>query len=241
MIWRPGPEAPVLLRFMADAALVLHVGGGLVAILAGFLVLAAPKGRRVHRLAGTTFFGAMLAMAGVAAPVAPMIAEPLAQRATNTTAAIFALYLALTGWVTVRRRPLEIARFEQWAVVAPFAVMFEAAYAATTGRPGFETIYAFAVIAALAAVSDLRMIARGGLAGPPRTARHLWRMCAALFIAAGSLFLGRQRDFPVALQGTVWLLIPPFAVLGGLVFHMLKVHWRRPNRRSCDLALNSRA
>ena len=105
----------------------------------------------------------------------------------------------------------------------------EAGVVATFGQPGFETIYAFAVIAALAAVSDLRMIAGGGLLGPPRTARHLWRMCAALFIAAGSLFFGRQRDFPPALQGTVWLMIHPFAVLGALFFWLVKVRW--PARR----------
>jgi hypothetical protein len=59
-------------------------------------------------------------------------------------------------------------------------------------------------------------------------------MNAALFIAAGSLFLGRQRDFPQALQGTIWLMIPPFAVLGAIVFWMLKV--RLPVRRRRALA-----
>lgn len=220
-----------MLRFLADAALVLHVGGGLVAILAGFVVLAAPKGRRLHRLAGAAFFAAMLAMAGVAAIVAPMLPE---DQWTNTTAAIFALYLTLTGWTTMRRRPGEVGGFERWAVLVPFALLIEAAYVSTLDRPGFETIYAFAVIGTLAAVGDLKAVRHGGLIGPPRTARHLWRMNLALFIAAGSLFLGRQRDFPQALQGTVWLTIPPFAVLGALAFWMLKVRW--PGRRRRNLA-----
>jgi hypothetical protein len=234
MIWQPGPDAPLLLRFLADAALVLHVGGGLVAILAGFVVMAAPKGRRLHRLAGSAFFGAMLVMAGVAAPVAPLVADPLPERVVNTTAAIFALYLTLTGWTTMRRRPGETGAFERWAVLVPFALLLEAAYVSTLGRAGFETVYAFAVIGTLAAAGDLKAIRRGGLEGPPRTARHLWRMNAALFIAAGSLFLGRQRDFPQALQGTIWLMIPPFAVLGAIVFWMLKV--RLPVRRRRALA-----
>jgi hypothetical protein len=231
MIWRPGPEAPLILQFLADAALVLHVVGGLLAIVAGFVVLAAPKGRRIHRLAGTAFFAAMLVMAGVAAPVAPLIADPPADRFTNTTAAIFALYLTLTGWMTMRRRPGAVGAFERWAVLVPVALVVEAAVVAARGRTGFETIYAFAVIAALAAFGDLKLIGRGGLVGPPRTARHLWRMTAALFIAAGSLFLGRQRDFPQALQGTVWLMIPPFTVLGALAFYMLKVRWPARRRR----------
>jgi hypothetical protein len=231
MIWRPGPEAPLLLRFLADSALVLHVSGGLVAILTGFVVLAAPKGRRLHHLAGTAFFAAMLVMAGVAAPVAPLIADPPAERVTNTTAAIFALYLTLTGWMTMRRRPQAVGRFERWAVLVPAALVVEAAVVARLGKPGFETIYAFAVIGTLAALGDLKMLARGGVVGPPRIARHLWRMNAALFIAAGSLFLGRQRDFPEALQGTVWLLIPPFAVLGAILFWMIKVRWPKARRK----------
>ena len=46
--------------------------------------------------------------------------------------------------------------------------------------------YVFAVVALIAAASDFSMIHRGGLAGAPRIARHLWRMCLALFIAWGS-------------------------------------------------------
>jgi hypothetical protein len=233
MIWRPGPEAPLLLRFAADAALVLHVGGGLVAILSGFVVLAAPKGRRAHRLAGTVFFAAMLAMAGVAALVAPLIADPLSDRITNTNAAVFALYLTLTGWATMKRPAGATGRPERLLVLVPAALVLEAVglavIATRTGLRGLETVYVFCALAALAAACDLRVLAAGGVRGPSRTARHLWRMNAALFIATGSLFLGRQRNFPEALQGTVWLLIPPFAVLGGLVFWMIKVLW--PARR----------
>src|SRR5258708_22582657 len=37
---------------------------------------------------------------------------------------------------------------------------------------------------------DVRMLVRGGVLGAKRIARHLWRMCFGLFIAAGSFFLG---------------------------------------------------
>jgi uncharacterized membrane protein len=232
MILQAGPDAPLIARFAADAALVLHVSGGAGAIAAGFVTVAARKGGRIHRTAGTAFFACMLAMAGVAAVVAPMLPDG---RWSNTNAAVFALYLTLTGWMAVRRRPGEVGRFERWALVVPIGLVLEAAGLAAAGQQGVETIYAFAVIAALAAVSDLRMIARGGLIGPPRTARHLWRLCAGLFIATGSLFLGRQRDFPEALQGTVWLMIPPFAVLGALIFWLIKVRW--PRRRKLALAV----
>jgi hypothetical protein len=42
----------------------------------------------------------------------------------------------------------------------------------------------------LAGAGDIRMLLRGGLSDTQRIARHLWRMCFGLFIAAGSFFLG---------------------------------------------------
>jgi hypothetical protein len=42
----------------------------------------------------------------------------------------------------------------------------------------------------LAAAGDVRMLLRGGVFGVKRIARHLWRMCFGLFIAAGSFFMG---------------------------------------------------
>jgi hypothetical protein len=42
----------------------------------------------------------------------------------------------------------------------------------------------------LAGAGDVRMLVRGGVFGAKRIARHLWRMCFGLFIAAGSFFLG---------------------------------------------------
>ena len=42
----------------------------------------------------------------------------------------------------------------------------------------------------LAGAGDVRMLLRGGVLGAKRIARHLWRMCFGLFIAAGSFFMG---------------------------------------------------
>ena len=72
------------------------------------------------------------------------------------------------------------------------------------------------------------MIARGGLVGTARIARHLWRMCTALFIAVGSFFLGQPQVFPDALRNApVLRAVPVFLVLGSLVFWMIRV--RSPN------------
>jgi hypothetical protein len=56
----------------------------------------------------------------------------------------------------------------------------------------------------LAVAGDVRMLARGGVFGAQRIARHLWRMCFGLFIAAGSFFLGPSNR-PLRLLSAVGL------------------------------------
>ncbi|HYT22931.1 MAG TPA: hypothetical protein VEW05_22200, partial [Candidatus Polarisedimenticolia bacterium] len=55
-----------------------------------------------------------------------------------------------------------------------------------------------------AAAGDVRMLVRGGVFGAKRIARHLWRMCFGLFIAAGSFFFGGSNR-PLRLLSTVGL------------------------------------
>src|SRR6202030_722204 len=59
-------------------------------------------------------------------------------------------------------------------------------------------------ICLLAAVGDVRMLLRGGVFGVKRIARHLWRMCFGLFIAAGSFFMGPSNR-PLRLLSAVGL------------------------------------
>jgi hypothetical protein len=56
----------------------------------------------------------------------------------------------------------------------------------------------------LAAAGDVRMLVHAGVSGAKRIARHLWRMCFGLFIAAGSFFLGPSNR-PLRLLSTVGL------------------------------------
>jgi hypothetical protein len=60
------------------------------------------------------------------------------------------------------------------------------------GAP-FQMLFFLATIMMLAAIGDVRILRFGMPRGRPRLARHLWRMCFALFIAAGSLFSIRER------------------------------------------------
>jgi hypothetical protein len=78
-------------------------------------------------------------------------------------------------------------------------------------------------VAVLASVGDLRMLVRQGIAGTQRIARHLWRMCFALFIAAGSIFLARQQIFPAFMRKTGSLYVLSFLPLILMIFWLIRV------------------
>jgi hypothetical protein len=86
----------------------------------------------------------------------------------------------------------------------------------------YQPFAVFGAVAALAAASDLSMIRRGGISGAPRIARHLWRMCAALLIAAAS-FAGQPKAVPEALRGSPILFLPALATLGLMIFWLVRV------------------
>jgi len=78
-------------------------------------------------------------------------------------------------------------------------------------------------VAVIATVGDLRMLLRKGISGTPRVARHLWRMCFALFIASASIFLARQHLFPDLLRKTGVLFLLSFLPLLLMIFWLVRV------------------
>ena len=213
------------LEGLAQAALMLHIGGGAAALVTGFTALAAPKGRRLHRAAGTLFVLAMLVMAFFALVVALLRNQPL-----NAVAGAFTLYLVATAWLTVRRPDGVAGRAETAGLVFVSGVAATGFVIGSQGWAGDEApvsaLYVLAAVAALAAAADLNMILRRGLSGPARIARHLWRMCTALFIASGSFFLGQMDEIPQALRGP-HLFVLAFAPLAALLFWMIRVRLTR--------------
>src|SRR5258708_22169624 len=107
--------------------------------------------------------------------------------------------------MTGRRPPGSVGAFEIGAFVfacgaaATGVLLGMVAAASPKGLLAGDPPWSFFVLAsfpALAAAADLRMIRRRGVSGAARIGRHLWRMSVALFIAAGSLFLGQPQLFP---------------------------------------------
>ena len=72
----------------------------------------------------------------------------------------------------------------------------------------------------LAATGDARMLLGGGVRGAKRVARHLWRMCFGLFIAAGSFFMGSSNR-PLRLLSAVGLGQPLSPALFGMTLYLI--------------------
>ena len=211
------------------ALTLFHIVTGSAALLAGGVALFARKGGRLHVQSGTLFLASMLAMAGTGA----LIAAVKPERGTAVIGVLTA-YLVATGWMATRRRDGRAGAFEVAALTAAVgcsAAMLGFGLLASAGPDGrLDSLpaaahYPFAFLAALAAAGDLGFLLRGRLNRHQRIARHLWRMCAALAIAAFSFFLGQQDEFPVAWRGLPIWFAPPFAVLAAMAFWLVRVRF----------------
>jgi uncharacterized membrane protein len=209
--------------------LFLHIGGGSLAMVSGATAMFARKGEFLHRMAGRVFFVSMLVCTGIGAVVAPFLDD--GQR-PNTVAGVLSFYLVLSAWLAVRRPELVAGRFEVAGFVvallsaaAGIVFMLQASNSPTgtiDGSPPQAFIF-FLTAGGFAAASDLKVILLGGISGAPRVARHLWRMCTGLFIAAGSFFLGQQQLFPESIQGSPYLFVPVLLPLVVMAFWLIRV------------------
>lgn len=231
MILEAPAGSPWWLTFAADALLFLHIAGGAVGLLSGAAALVARKGSRAHTAAGTIFVVAMTIMASIGAAVSPFL--PIPQRA-NVVAGILTLYLVATAWLAVRRRQIVAGRLDVAGLIVALAIVCTGALWAVQasnsptgtldGSPP-QAFYVFIVFGGFAAAGDLRLVWKGRLAGAPRLRRHLWRMCAALFIASGSFFLGQQKVMPEWMRGSAWLFVPALAPLAAMVYWLVRMRF----------------
>jgi hypothetical protein len=227
------PGAPWWIFAIVVAALALHIGGGSVGILSGYTAVSVRKGARLHRLSGTVFFVAMLVMGTMGLALSVWIAQ-----FGNIAGGALASYLVATAWLTVKRKAgttgrLDVALF--LAVLATAGLLFYWGFLASMSPKhtyqgyGAALYYAFGSFAALFATLDLKVILHGGIAGAGRIARHLWRMCFALFFAAASFFLGQQKVMPAFMHGSPLLFIPAFAPFGFMIYWLIRTYF--PKRR----------
>ncbi|HEY2361960.1 MAG TPA: DUF2306 domain-containing protein [Candidatus Angelobacter sp.] len=205
----------------------VHIAGGAIGLLSGFLALGLRKGSRRHRLAGRVFAVSMMCMAGAAAWLAVMKSQP-----SNVVAGALTLYFVATAWVTIRRRAGETSKFDWVALLVPLAIGavmvtngIQALNSTTGSKYGVPAGMHFflGAIALSAATGDVRMLLRGGVFGTQRITRHLWRMCFGLWIAAGSVFLARQQLFPAFLRNTGALYFLTALPLLMMIFWLVRI------------------
>jgi len=188
--------------------LLVHILGGTLGLVSGTIAIVFRKGSRGHVLAGRVFVASMLTM-GAAATYLAIIKH----QNNNIGGGILTFYLVGTAWLTARRRDGETSRWDWIALLIPLIVglltwmngigVLRSGKTSQDGVP-VSMIFFSGSICLLAAAGDVRLLLRGGVSGAKRLARHLWRMCYGLFIAAGSFFLGGANR-PLRLLSTVGL------------------------------------
>jgi len=188
--------------------LLIHICAGTLGLLSGTAALCFRKGSPRHILAGRIFVASMLTMAVGAVYLAIVRHQP-----NNIGGGIITFYLIGTAWLTARRRDGETSNFDWALMLIPLTLgiltwmsgikVVRSGASSQDGVPVGMTFFMGSVML-LAGAGDVRMLLGGGVAGARRIARHLWRMCFGLFIAAGAFFMGASNR-PLRLLSAVGL------------------------------------
>ncbi len=214
--------------------LPIHIAAGGLAIVLGAVALIMKKGGAVHRRSGLLFVYAMLVM-GFSASILGLLKSPTDG---NVFTGLMTAYFVGTALTTVRpvSRWTRTINGVALTVVVGLALGTIVSGVKALNSPGlspggvpWRTIgvmsFVLATVMTLAAVGDVRILRSGPPRGGPRLARHLWRMCFALFIAAGSFFSIRERVAKILPEPftTGPMRALPILLLFGAMFYWL---WR---------------
>jgi uncharacterized membrane protein len=218
-------------KMSSSPILFLHICSGTIGVLSGAAAVSFRKGSPRHRTAGNVFVIAMVNLGTTAVYLALMKSQM-----TNVFGGVLTFYLAVTSWMTVRRRESKPGIFDWIALLAALTVGavivtygFQAAHSPRGLKAGVPAgMYFFlGSIALLAAVGDVRILVRGGIFGTQRLVRHLWRMCFALFIASASIFIARPHLFPALFRKTGLLFLLGIGPLILMIFWLVRVRFAK--------------
>ena len=220
--------------------LPIHIAAGGLAIVLGAVALLVKKGGTIHRRSGLLFVYAMLVM-GISASIMGL-RHGLTDG--NVMAGLIAVYFVGTALTTVRPASPWTRRINAATLTLALGLALVAmvgglkAVNSHGGSPGvvpFRTIgvmsFFLATVLLLAATGDVRIMRFGLPRGGPRLARHLWRMCFALFIAAGSFFSIRARVakiLPEPFTTGPMRALPILLLFGAMFYWLWRVRCRRP-------------
>ena len=214
----------------------VHICGAVIGMLSGMLAMVFRKGSGLHGAAGTVFFVSMLAMSSSAAFVAAFLKpEPI-----NVIAGLITFYLVATAWRAAKNKTGNIAMTDVVGLLFVLGIVTSGLTLATkiTNTGERAGLIIFSVAASLLAISDVRMLVRGTLAGRERIARHLWRMGLALLIALLSFYPGRAQMFPTSAR-TPLLFVPHILVFGSMVIWRYRMRAKRAKRNEPPATCNA--
>lgn len=222
--------------------LPIHIVAGGLAIVLGGVALVAAKGGWLHRRTGLLFVYAMTTMGFSGSLMA------LRQSWTNANVlgGFMSAYFVVTALTTVRPASTWTRRLNVGALVVALALAtvefvlglraLGAPRRTLNGVP-FFMLFFLATVTTLAAAGDVRVMYAGALRGGARLSRHLWRMCFALFIAAGSFFSIRARVakvLPEPFTTPAMRALPILLVFAAMFYWLWRVRGRRAFRLATD-------
>ncbi len=214
-----------------------HIIGGSIALISGAVALYASKGADLHRKSGMIFVYAMLVMTASGAIIATVAPKRL-----SVIAGVLTFYLVITSLRTIRQRAA--GKLYWFDVAAAATAMLAGGYGIALGVGGWgnatgtidglpvPAYVVFGGVAVIAALLDVRMMLAGGVTGKHRIARHLWRMCFAMYMATSAFFLGQAKLFPEPLRNFALLAVPVVIVLAMLVYWLVRVLFTRWSQRA---------
>jgi hypothetical protein len=215
--------------------LLLHICSGIFGVLSGAVALSCRKGSRRHGLAGIIFAVSMMGLGATGVHLAIVRHTP-----GNLFGGTLTFYLVATGWMTGKRKEAGSSLFDWSALAAVLAIGTVSVIfgiQAATSPTGLKYDYNagpyffLGSIAAISAIGDVRMLLRGGISGGQRIARHLWRMCFALFIGSASIFLARQHLFPIFMRKSGMLVLLSVAPLLLMIFWLIRIRFANARKR----------
>jgi uncharacterized membrane protein len=208
-----------------------HILAGVLALAFGYVALYATKGATLHRKSGMLFVYAMVTMSLSGALMDTLKTWTIS---VNVVAGLMTFYLVTTALLTVRRDSQEIRWMNRAGVL--FALMVSV-LAFTAGlellsrrRPEAIPSFIFGIVGMLAATGDIRMIRARGLQGPRRIARHLWRMCFGMWVAAASFFWGPPNRVPEAIRIPALQAVAVLLPIVAMLYWLWRVRRKRPFR-----------
>jgi hypothetical protein len=215
---------------MHSALLPIHIAAGGLALVLGALALVVKKGGVSHRRSGLLFVYASLVM-GISAALLG-----------NVGGGLMTVYFVVTALTTVRPESVWTRRIDVAALIIVIGLVsfdilggvkaFNTPRGVLKGVP-FAMFFFLAGIMILAAIGDVRVMRHGALRGGARLARHLWRMCFALFISAGSFFSIRERVakiLPEPFTTAPARMVPILLIFVAMFYWMWRVRRPRPLR-----------